>query len=126
MLFEHWHVCVSKKIVKCSRAECPRCNPKARPFRFLLAFLGLSLAGCGDFSLGQKAKQGNAGTSTVTFVYTYNKDGKPIEAAKVKDNVKLDVQVKDATTGEYLDTQMDVGGWLLVKPESPIQRLKNE
>ncbi len=83
-----------------------------------LIFL-MFLPGCaiiqqgGDTSPKNKKK-----LDDTTFVYTYSKNNKPIEAARVKDNVSINVVVKDPETGEKYDTSIDAGGWILVKPES--------
>lgn len=80
------------------------------------------LSGCSIIQNGGDPDKKDKKLSNTTFIYSYSNDNKPVESARVRDNGKINVQVKDSTTGELLDTRIDAGGWILVKPDSPIQR----
>lgn len=128
ILFQYKHKCVSGAIRRTSKAECnpiqkdPKTIETGIVAGAVASFLMLMLMGCSVIDAGPRAdKKNNANTSNTTFVYTYNNSGAPIAGARVRDNVKITVQVKDPTTGTYYDRQMDAGGWLLVKPESPLE-----
>ena len=82
----------------------------------------LLLTGCSVIDTGShENKNNNANQCNVTFVYTYANNGKPIAGARVANNVKVDVIVKDQESQQDLRTQIDAGGWILVRPESPIK-----
>lgn len=142
ILFQYKHRCVSGAVRRTSKAECEKCKPyrlviegefpkhegpfltrEGKLIRVTTAtILMLMLCGCLDFNPnGGVHDKKNSNTSNTTFIYTYNNSGAPVAGAKVRDNVKIMVQVKDPTTGTYYDRQMDAGGWLLVKPESPLE-----
>lgn len=139
ILFQYKHKCVSGAIRRTSKAECEKCNPpkpEPCPKTIIEALtiiadkmvaatattLMLMALGCSVIDAGPRSdKKNNANTSNTTFVYSYNNAGAPVAGARVRDNVKITVQVKDPTTGTYYDRQMDAGGWLLVKPESPLE-----
>ncbi len=140
--FYYEHTCVDGEVVETSKAECLKCNsPKTESAhsvgplkgndkislkglaKLVTATLLMSCTlGCAVIDAGPRAdKKNNANTSNTTFVFQYNNAGQPVAGARVRDNVKIMVQVKDPATGTYYDRQMDAGGWLLVKPQSPLE-----
>ncbi len=88
-------------------------------FSLFLLFL---LPGCSIIQQGNSDGKKNSNTSTTTFIYSYSNNGKPVEAARVLGNGKLKVQVTDPDSKEKYDTEIDAGGWILVKPDSPIKQ----
>lgn len=87
--------------------------------KMVVLALFLALSGCSVIQQGGDNSK-NSNTSNTTFVYSYDKDGKPVEAARVRNNGKIAVQVKNEATGEFEDTEIDAGGWILIKPTSPL------
>lgn len=139
ILFQYKHKCVSGAIRRTSKAECEKCNPLRLPKPritgklivpslkdmakfYSVTILMVMLCGCLDFNPnGGVHDKKNSNTSNTTFVFQYDNAGHPVAGARVRDNVKITVQVKDHATGQLYDRQMDAGGWLLVKPESPLE-----
>lgn len=89
---------------------------------FALILLVLT-PGCSIIQQGGGDSPKNSNTSNTTFVYTYSATNRPVEAARVLQNTKIKVQVTDLATKEKYDTEIDAGGWILVKPESPVGKL---
>ncbi len=95
---------------------------KAFKIALFSLFLLFLLPGCSIIQQGSGEDKKNSNTSSTTFVYSYSNNGKPVEAARVLGNGKLRVQVTDPDSKEKYDTEIDAGGWILVKPDSPIKR----
>lgn len=84
----------------------------------ILTFFAIITPGCAIIDQGKPKEPEKP---PVTFIYTFDANGKPIESGRVAENVKIDIQVTDPDTKEKMRTQIDAGGWILVKPSGPAQ-----